>query len=80
MQTFSIIFKPKFISLFVTFKGGKSLTTFSAALTVNKLLDNNLLAVKAAENVVRLLPPLNVTRKEINLALKIILKVCEKYK
>ena len=47
---------------------------------INKLLDNNLLAVKAAENVVRLLPPLNVTRKEINLALKIILKVCEKYK
>ena len=47
---------------------------------INKLLDNNLLAVKAAENVVRLLPPLNVTKKEINLALKIILKVCEKYK
>jgi len=32
LQTFSIIFKPKFISFFVTFKGGKSLTTFSEAL------------------------------------------------
>ena len=32
---------PKLISLFVTFKGGKSLTTFSAALTVSKLLSNS---------------------------------------
>ena len=39
---------------------------------------NKLLTVRAAENVVRLLPPLNVTKKEINLALKIINKVCKK--
>ena len=45
-----------------------------------KFLDNKLLTVRAAENVVRLLPPLNVTKKEINLALKIINKVCKNYK
>ena len=47
---------------------------------IKKLLDNKLLTVKAAENVVRLLPPLNVTKQEINLGLKIIDKVCENYK
>ncbi len=47
---------------------------------VDKLLDNNFLTIRAAENVVRLLPPLNVTKKEINLALKIIRKVCENYR
>ena len=43
-------------------------------------MKNKLLTVRAAENVVRLLPPLNVTKKEINLALKIINKVCKSYK
>ncbi len=47
---------------------------------IKKLLDNNLLTVRAAENVVRLLPPLNVTKKEINLGLKIIDKVCKNYR
>ena len=47
---------------------------------INKLLDNNLLAIRGGENVVRLLPPLNVTKKEILLALKIINKVCSKFK
>jgi len=47
---------------------------------IQKLLDNNLLTVRAAENVVRLLPPLNVKRNEINLGLKIIEKVCIKFK
>ena len=47
---------------------------------IKKLLDSNLLTVKAAENVVRLLPPLNVTKKEINLGLKIIDKVCKNYR
>ena len=46
---------------------------------IQKLLDNNLLTVRAAENVVRLLPPLNVTKNEINLSLKIIEKVCKKF-
>ena len=47
---------------------------------IKKLLDNKLLTVRASENVVRLLPPLNVTKQEINLGLKIIDKVCKKYK
>ncbi len=47
---------------------------------IKKLLDNKLLAVRAAENVVRLLPPLNVTKQEINLGLKIIDKVCKNYR
>ena len=47
---------------------------------IEKLLDNKLLTVRAAENVVRLLPPLNVTKQEINLGLKIIDKVCKNYK
>jgi len=46
---------------------------------IQKLIDNNLLTVRAAENVVRLLPPLNVTKQEINLGLKIIDKVCKNY-
>ena len=47
---------------------------------IEKLIENKLLTVKAAENVVRLLPPLNVTKQEINLGLKIINKVCKYYK
>ena len=44
---------------------------------INKLMDNKLLTIKAAENVIRILPPLNVKKNEINLALKIIDKVCK---
>ncbi len=47
---------------------------------IMKLLQQRLLTVRASENVVRLLPPLNVKRKEINLALKILNNVCENYK
>ena len=47
---------------------------------IKRLLQQKLLTVKAAENVVRLLPPLNVKKKEINLALKILDNVCENYK
>ena len=47
---------------------------------IQKLLDNQLLTVRAAENVVRLLPPLNVTKQEINLGLKILDKVCKNYR
>ena len=39
-------------------------------------MDNQLLTIRAAENVVRILPPLNVKKNEIDLALKIIEKVC----
>ncbi len=43
-------------------------------------MDNRLLTIRAAENVVRILPPLNVKINEINLALKIIEKVCSQLK
>ena len=43
---------------------------------IKKLMDNKLLTIRAAENVVRILPPLNVKKKEIDIALKIIDKVC----
>tara|TARA_Y100000768_G_scaffold175321_1_gene131251 strand:+ start:44 stop:1207 length:1164 start_codon:yes stop_codon:yes gene_type:complete len=46
---------------------------------INKLTQNQLLTIRAAENVVRILPPLNVKKKEIDLALKIINKVCSEY-
>ena len=47
---------------------------------IKKLMDNKLLTIRAAENVVRILPPLNVKIKEIDLALKIIKKVCSEIK
>ncbi len=47
---------------------------------IKKLSDNKLLTVRGGENVVRLLPPLNVTKREINLGLKIIDKVCKHYR
>ena len=46
---------------------------------INKLTQNQLLTIRAAENVVRILPPLNVKKKEIDKALKIIIKVCKEY-
>ena len=46
---------------------------------VKKLMDNKLLTIRAAENVIRILPPLTVKKKEINLALNIIRKVCKEF-
>jgi acetylornithine/N-succinyldiaminopimelate aminotransferase len=45
---------------------------------LNELFQEKLLAVKASDNVVRLLPPLIVTKDEINKAVSIIEKICEK--
>ena len=47
---------------------------------IKKLMDNQLLTIRAAENVVRILPPLNVKKNEIDLAIKIIDKVCSEIK
>jgi acetylornithine/N-succinyldiaminopimelate aminotransferase len=47
---------------------------------IQKLMDNKLLTIRAAENVIRILPPLTVKKKEIDLAIKIIRKVCTHYK
>ena len=47
---------------------------------IKKLMNNQLLTIRAAENVVRILPPLNVKKNEIDLAIKIIEKVCSQIK
>ena len=47
---------------------------------IKKLMENRLLTIRAAENVVRILPPLNVKKNEIYQALKIINKVCSELK
>ena len=43
-------------------------------------MDNKILTIRAAENVIRILPPLNVKKQEIDIALKIIKKVCSSHK
>ena len=40
-------------------------------------MENHLLTIRASENVIRILPPLNVKKNELDLALKIINKVCK---
>ena len=47
---------------------------------IQKLMDNKLLTIRAAENVIRILPPLTVKNQEIDLAIKVIKKVCKEYK
>tara|TARA_B100001057_G_scaffold275963_1_gene276221 strand:- start:3130 stop:4296 length:1167 start_codon:yes stop_codon:yes gene_type:complete len=47
---------------------------------IKALMENKLLTIRAAENVVRILPPLNVKKNEIDQALKIIYRVCSNYK
>ena len=46
---------------------------------LDKLIDNGLLTIRASENVVRILPPLNVKKIELNQALEIINKVCKNF-
>ena len=52
----------------------KDQTTF-----IKKLEENKLLTIRAAENVIRILPPLNVKKSEIDIAIKIIRKVCKEF-
>ena len=52
---------------------------FDQSKFIKSLEKNYLLTIRAAENVIRVLPPLNVKKNEIDLALKIIKKVCKKY-
>ena len=47
---------------------------------IDSLMKYKLLTIRAAENVVRILPPLNVKKKEIDQAIKIINKVCLEHK
>ena len=43
---------------------------------IQKLMDYKLLTIRAAENTIRILPPLTVNKQEIDIAIKIIKKVC----
>ena len=47
---------------------------------IKALMRNKLLTIRAAENVVRILPPLNVKKNELDQALKIINNVCVDFK
>jgi len=49
----------------------------NSAVFIEKLRDNGLIIVGASENVIRILPPLNVNKKELIIALKIIEKTCK---
>ncbi len=53
----------------------KDQTTF-----IKYLMDEKLLTIRAGENTVRILPPLTVKKDELNKAIKIIKKVCLRYK
>ena len=48
-------------------------------LFIKKLLENKLLTIRAAENVVRLLPPLNVKKENVDEAIVILRKVCKNF-
>ena len=62
------------VGLFIGIQLFKDQTKF-----IQKLMDYNLLTIRAGENVIRVLPPLTVNKKEIDLAVKIIKKVCIEY-
>ena len=47
---------------------------------IKKLMDHKMLTIRAAENVVRILPPLTVKKEELDLAITILKKVCKTYK
>ena len=49
-------------------------------LFIKKLLVNKLMTIRAAENIVRLLPPLNVKKENIDQAIVILRKVCKSFK
>ena len=69
-----IIKEVRGVGLLIGLKLYKDQTNF-----IKKLQDNKLLTIKASENVVRILPPLNVKKFEIDLAIKIIRKVCKNF-
>ena len=50
------------------------------SLFIKKLQENKLLTIRAAENVIRILPPLTVKKEEIDMAINILNKVCSEYK
>ena len=71
----SIIKEIRGIGLLIGIQLHKDQTKF-----IKQLEQNKLLTIRAADNVIRILPPLNVKKNEIDIGLKIIRKVCEQYK
>jgi len=71
----SIIKEVRGVGLLIGIKVSPELNLF-----VKKLLDNKLLTIRAAENVIRLLPPLNIKKKNIDQAIVILRKVCKTFK
>ena len=53
---------------------------FDQTKFIKSLEKNYLLTIRAADYVIRVLPPLNVKKNEVDLALKILKKVCREYK
>ena len=73
--------KKKFPNLVSSIKGKGLLLGIELNISTQKFCilarEKKLLLVPAANNVVRLLPPLNVKKAEINMAIKIIQKCLE---
>ena len=53
--------------------------TSNQNLFIKELIKNKLLTIRASENVVRLLPPLNVKKENIDEAIAILKKVCKTF-
>ncbi len=53
---------------------------FDQTKFIKSLEKKNLLTIRAAENVIRILPPLTVKKEEIDMAINILNKVCSEYK
>ncbi len=70
-----IISEVRGVGLLIGLKLNVELDKFISSLTSKKLL-----TIRAAENVVRILPPLNVKKNEIDTALRIIKQACSEYK
>ncbi len=78
------VLKIKYPHIISEVRGVGLLLGLKLKVELNKFISNltskKLLTIRAAENVVRILPPLNVKKTEIDAALRIINQVCSEYK
>ena len=58
----------------------KTLKAAGVKIHLSDFYNNRLITVKAGENVIRLLPPLNVKKVEIDECIQILIKTCREYK
>ena len=73
-QKINVIKEVRGLGLLIGLKVSVDQVTF-----IKKLMDNKLLTIKAADNVVRILPPLNVKKENIDQAIVILRKVCKTF-